>query len=264
MGLFDKKVPSDDLSTYTLFITGAKKVGKTSLCAQFPRSFIFEMEVGNARHLECAYEDVGDLTTLDHILKVASKEKEPATWIVDEVNIIYDMIVEHICKAEGVADLMELAYGKGWSRAKQMFNGFIRRIQNLPGGHIYTGHEEEKTSKTRGGREVTKSEARVSKETNRVMEAYTTMWASMNFDAEGHRYLQIVGDDYVKAGHGFSEKHFKLVEDGKIPLGNSPEEAYRNFIKAWNNEPIVGSFSRPKQESPQQKMKVGFRVPIKK
>lgn len=258
MSLFEKKTPSDDLSTYTLFITGAKKVGKTSLCAQFPRSFIFEMEVGNARHLHCAYEDVGSLADLDKLLKIAEKETQPATWIVDEVNIIYDMIVEQICKAEGVPDLMELGYGKGWSRAKQIFNGYIRRIQNLPGGHIYTGHEEEKTSKTRNGREVTKSEARVSKECNRVMDAYTTMWASMNFDSEGNRYLQIVGDDYVKAGHGFGGSHFKLVEDGKIPLGNTAEQAYINFIKAWNNEPIMVSSSK----APTQKKT--FKMPVKK
>ena len=195
------------------------------------------MEVNNAKHLRAAYRDITSLKVLDETLKEAAKETKAGTWIIDEVNIIYEMIVTDICETERILDLSELGFGKGWSAAKKRFREYIRRFLALPGGHIFTAHEEEKQAQTRNNRSVSKSEARLSKEANRVMEECTHSWFVMNFDADGNRYLQIKGDDYVKAGHGF-EGRFTLIEDGKIPLGNSPEQGYRNFVAAWNNEPI--------------------------
>ena len=46
----NKNVPSDDLADYVLMIAGEKKIGKTSLAAEFPDSFVIEGEPGNAAH----------------------------------------------------------------------------------------------------------------------------------------------------------------------------------------------------------------------
>lgn len=248
MGLADEiNDPSDKLEDYTIFLSGAKKVGKTSLAAQFPRSFIFEFEVGNAKHLKCAHRDITSLDELDKVLGLAEKESRTGvknTWIFDEIGILYDMILEDVCQSNGVNDPGEIGFGKGWFNIKRKFRAYLLRFQALNGGKIYTGHEEEKTSSTRTNRSVTKSEARLSKEGNRVMEEITHMWLVMNFDSKGNRYLQIKGDDYIKAGHGFEDR-FALIEDGKIPLGKNVHEAYQNFLKAWNNQPIVEATATP-------------------
>lgn len=232
------KSPTDSLGDYTLLIAGEKKVGKTALCSQFPNHFIFEFEVGNAKHLNCTYEDISSLKIFNEILKEAETTKWFGTVICDEIAVLYDMCADSVCKKEGVSHLSDLEWGKGWSLANKAFEGYLRRIQGLTGGNIYTAHTEMKTIKTRNKQDISKMETSLSGAAQKIMDRMTHFWGVITFGDNSIRTMQIEGDDLIKAGHGFKKTHFLKVKDAKIPMGNSPEKAYENFINAWNNKSI--------------------------
>lgn len=254
-----KKIPPDNIADYILMIVGEKKIGKTSFCAQFPDHFIMEFEPGNAKHLKANYEDVGSLATFDSLLK--ELEKNPGyckTLILDEITILYDLIHRKLLKMEAIEDPGQLGFGKGWGRIGRTFDNYITRLQSLGCGIIYTGHSEIKEAETRSGRKISKLEAAMGGRVSKTMDRLTQFWGVMQFDEHGGRNMHITGDDYLKAGHGFSENHFKLVNDGIIPLGSSPVEAYQNFIKAWNNESL-DSTSPAKQQTKKKGLKINRR-----
>ena len=251
----ERNKPSSDLSNYVIFLAGDKKVGKTSFCAQFPDHFIFEFEAGNAKHLECTYADVSDLKTFEKLLKEAENTPWLKTLVLDEITYLYDMIMNDICEKEDVMDLIEIGYGRGWGMVKRIFQEYLRRIQGIGCGVIYTAHTEIKTIKTRQSREVSKIEANLAKQVGKDMDRLVHIWAVMQFGEESRRIMHIEGDDLLKAGHGFKGQCFKHVEKGTIFLGNSAKEAYRNFMDAWNNKPIQEEVSSPVTATPSKSSK---------
>jgi len=232
--------PSDNIGDYVIFLSGEKKVGKTAFCSQFPDHLILEFETGNAKHLAARYIDIPDLKTLNEVKKALLEEKDSyKTLIIDEVNIIYELIMIRICKEHGIMDLQEIGFARGWNAVRREFEGWIRFFQSLDAGVIYTGHNLIKTVTTKTKQEISSLESKLNKAVGEIMDRYVHMWFCMLFDQNNNRVLQIEGDGFVKAGHGFSGSHFQHVIEGQIPLGHSPQLGYNNFIKAWNNQPIV-------------------------
>ena len=156
------KSPTDKLRDYTLLIAGEKKVGKTALCSQFPDHFIFEFEVGNAKHLNCSYEDISTLKVFNDILSEAENTQWFGTIICDEIAVLYDMCAGSVCKKAGIEHLSDLEWGKGWQLTSKMFESYLRRLQGLSGGNIYTAHTEVKTIKTRNKQDISKMETTLS------------------------------------------------------------------------------------------------------
>lgn len=258
-----RKIPSTSLSDYTLFIAGEKKVGKTSFCAQFPKHFILEFECGNAKHINANYEDIPDLATFTTILKDLENSPDYASTVIcDEINILYEMLVQDICKTEGILDPQELPFGRGWGAIGRKFRAFINRLQSLPSGNIYTGHSEVKEITTRQGRKINKLEAALMGQPNKIMERITHGWFAMQFDKGSERYLYIEGDDFIKAAHGFKD-NFQTITEGKIPLGNSPQQGFTNFTSAWANRLILNTSTRKVQNQKPQKNQKDFSKSIK-
>lgn len=232
--------PSDNIGDYLIFLSGEKKVGKTAFCTQFPEHLILEFETGNAKHLNARYIDIPDLKTLNEAKKMLLENKgKYKTLVIDEINILYELIMMKICKDNGIMDLQEIGFGRGWNAVRREFEGWIRFFQSLDVGVIYTGHNLVKTVQTKQRQEISSLESKLNKAVNEIMERYVHMWFCMLFDSNNNRILQVEGDGYVKAGHGLKEQHFQKVIEGQIPLGHSPQLAFRNFMLAWNNQPIV-------------------------
>lgn len=233
------KKPPTNLESYTIFLAGTKKVGKTSFCTQFPGHFVMEFEVGNASHLEANWQDVPTLKVFKETL--VELEKNPTyckVLILDEINVLYTMIMNKLCKEEAVLDPQSLGFGRGWGAIGREWDDYIRRIQALPVLKIYTGHSELKEVKTRDDRKVTRLTGALGGRVSKSMDALSHIYGVMDFNKDGSRYIQVVGDDLVTAGHGFQGTHFKNIENGRIELGSTPEEGYKKFIAAWNNDGV--------------------------
>lgn len=234
-------VPSESLADYTILIAGEKKIGKTDFCAQWPDHFIIEGEPNNASHTISRHLDVNSWIKCKQI--VALLEKEPTyckTLVVDDIMMIYGLCFTHMMKQLGIEYPASGFEGsKAWNQVRTEFTALIKRIQDLPFGKIYTEHTAYKEYETRGGDKYTKLETPMGKLCGEIMDTYIQIWAVMYYNDNSERVIQIIGDNYVKAGNSL-KSHFLSPTTGQqlkqIPMGNSAQEAYSNFMLAFNNK----------------------------
>lgn len=233
-----KKTPSDTLADYTILIAGEKNSGKTGFAAQFPNHFIFEFEPGNAKHLNCVYEDIPNLKTFDYWLQKAEKDPEPRTIVIDEVQRLYNLIMERLLDQEGVDDPKDLGWGKGWKRINAQFDKYITRLQALPGGNIYTAHCEYKEMELRSGKKITKLVPKFGAETNRFKDKWIHICGQIMFTDGGQRIFYLQGDELIEASCKLLDNHFRFNGRSlnKFPMGANATEAYNNFTIAFANE----------------------------
>jgi hypothetical protein len=249
------KEPSDDIRDYIMFLAGEKGVGKTSFICAHPKHYLMEFEIGNAKHVRGNWEDIPSLKVFEIRLSELEKQKEGDrnkycdVIAIDGIQILYEMICQNIQDIEDVWDLGQIPHGRGWGAADRKFKGYLTRIQSLGAGVIYTGHTAvSKDIQTREGNTINKLEAGLGASPARNMDRIVHCWFVMLFSKDGGRELIISGDTTLKACNkllNIGEGHFKLIKDRKVPLGNSPQEGYTNFQKAWNNIPIDGKNSAP-------------------
>ena len=72
---------------------------------------------------------------------------------------------------------------------------------------------------------------------------------------QGNRQMQIERDEYVEAYNCFQNNIINPLTNKKlthIPLGDSPQQAYSNFIQAFNNQLPVSIELPTPQSQPQQ------------
>lgn len=231
-------IPSNNIADYTILISGPKKIGKTSFVAQFPDHFILEFEPKNASHLKARYLDIVSWEQVLEILKLLQKNPNYCkTLIFDDIPSAYDLCEKYVCDKLGIEHPSEMGYGKAWKAVKLEFSQTLDKFHNLPFGIIYTTHNKEKDVTTPSGRTFQRMETNLSGLASGVLDALVHLWTVMDYIDE-HRIIHIRGSDYLKAGCGF-DKHF-LTPNGQplqyISLGNSPEEGYETFNRAFENK----------------------------
>lgn len=233
--------PPTDLSSFNLLFGGPKKIGKSSLVAQFPDSHIFECEPGNAVHIPgCDYTDIGSIKELDEHLKEADGTDWVKTWIWDQVDAPYKWFLDKICRDEGVLDPKDIgAYGKGWGAINREYHFRVNKFLTLKGGHIFTVHAAQHTITTITKQEITKYQPILKKSVREdfVNPKIHNIWMMDYINNE--RVLIIQGDDYYEASTANLEQHFRTPSGQSIkhiPLGRSPQEGYENILACFRNE----------------------------
>ncbi|MCM1324724.1 MAG: ATP-binding protein [Acetobacter sp.] len=158
MGLLDIKPHevSRDLRGYSVLFYGTPKSGKTTIASRFPQSLILAFEKGyNAIPGIMAQP----LNTWGEFKKTLTELKEPAvqekfsTIVIDTADIAYSLCEKYICNREGVDNIQDLAYGKGYKMVATEFDESIRKILQLNYGLVLISHAQDKTFKDANGEE---------------------------------------------------------------------------------------------------------------
>lgn len=63
--------------------------------------------------------------------------------IVDTIDIAADRCKKYICQQNGIEDLGDLGYGKGWTKFKDEFNEIFRGLTQLGYAVFFIGHHKE-------------------------------------------------------------------------------------------------------------------------
>jgi len=232
----EKSVPKANMGEYSILIYGEKKIGKTTIAAEFPDALFLMCEPG-AKDLSVYKVDVknwGDLVhTIDLLEKTGAKFK---TVIMDTVDAAYDMCFDYMC-IKLVIDHPHDAndYGKSWKKIKQEFARQINRLMRL-GGFIALSHATLKEVDTLEGK-IARMMPTLSGQAEEVLVGLIDIWAYYGYSG-GTRLLTIRGNEFVGGGTRL-QNHFN-TPDGKqileIPMGRSAKEAYTNLLAAYNNE----------------------------
>lgn len=139
---------SKDLSGYITYIYGAPKTGKTTLATQMDGSLLLAFEPGYHALPGVMAQDITSWSEMKQVYRELKKPEVQATFkavIVDTIDIAADRCKKYICQQNGIEDLGDLGYGKGWTKFKEEFNEVFRGLTQLGYAVFFIGHDKEAT-----------------------------------------------------------------------------------------------------------------------
>jgi hypothetical protein len=229
--------PSTNIGDYTFLIYGEKKIGKTSLASRFPDTLMCMFEPGGKA---LSIKQI-EIPTWAHFRKLNEKLDEDGhdydTICIDTGAIAFDKCQEYVCIKNEFSHPSDEAYGKGWKKLSDEFNSQITKSMMHGTGYIVLAHNKEKEITTASGKKFQCICPQLPSGAENFFTATVDIIAYYFYEGS-QRWLQIRGDDYIVAGCR-PEKNF-IAKDGfpihKIPMGNTPDEAYKNLMNAFQNK----------------------------
>lgn len=252
----EKSEPKGDLGAYSILLYGEKKIGKTALCSQFPSAFFIMTEPGG-KGLRIYQRHATSWIEFQKYVDLVCDSPDFDTVIVDTADIAYDLCLRHVCARLGIDDPGgQDDYGASWRAVRAEFTYWTSKLLSSGKGVIFTSHMAEAEVTSRMGRKYTRIQSSMGKQPREVLDGVVDIWCYFHYQGQD-RMLQIAGDDLVSAGSRLDER--LLTPSGErvrmIPMGGSKEEAYQNFIRAWNNEQLHPEGGQPKKKTSKSKAK---------
>jgi hypothetical protein len=256
--------PSEDLNEYAILVHGRKKWGKTTLSMQGGNVFVIQFDP--ARKAYRRKERV--IVSWKHFLAIlANLERGKVKYdrvVIDGVADWYAHCLRHVCTKLAIDDPGEESHGKGWMAVRKEFTEGVRRVLNLPCGRWFLAHSDWKTQNTRHG-EILRLVPNLPKQADDALTGRVDAWFAADYVGD-RRVLVMQGNQWVDAGHCMSEKgaeHFvtpnKRIPVRELDMGDSPEEAYKRLLDAFNNRIKTVRVEEGVTAPPQAKSPMGGR-----
>ena len=163
---------SRDLSGYITYIYGAPKTGKTTLATQMDGALLLAFEPGYHALPGVMAQDITSWTDMKQVYRELKKPEVKATFhaiIVDTIDIAADRCKKYICNQNGIEDLGELGYGKGWTKFKDEFNEIFRGLTQMGYAVFFIGRDKPETIDNPDGTKNMKIHPSLSKSTKTVI-----------------------------------------------------------------------------------------------
>lgn len=232
-------VPSENLLDYTWLIYGERKIGKTSLFAEFARgeTFFLMFEPG-AKGLALRKREVSSWEEFEEYVTLLEKTpKYSSLNVIDTGGAAYEMALGAVKKLFGLDDIRDKAWGGGYVEVRQRFESLHNRLLRTGAGFGVTAHSEVKRVEPKFGPAYDKLSIQLSKQAFNYYAGVVDNICYYHYDENGARILTIRGDEGVEAGTRCQGRF--LYPDGEpikhIPMGNSPAEGYANLVRAFEN-----------------------------
>jgi hypothetical protein len=147
---------SRDLKGKYMLIYGIPKAGKTTFLSKFPKHLICAFEPGtNALQGAMAQpmSSWSDFKSVVGQLRKPSIQEKFNTIGIDTADKAWEMLEKHICAQEGVNQIGEIPYGRGYDLCKKEFSNTFDQIARLGYGLVFISHSAEKKFKDEKGDE---------------------------------------------------------------------------------------------------------------
>lgn len=228
--------PADRIEDYNMMIYGPKGIGKTSLAARFDKSLTMAFEPGG-KALRTFQRAVPNWLHFRKYISLLDGNSKFRTVVVDTAQIAYNRCMDYACEQAGIKHPGDEGYGKGWKRVAQEFERQFNTLMSMGMGIIAVAHDKDDEVETKSGRKFNKMVPALTGQCDEYFSGPIDIVGYYHYDGE-QRWMQIRGSDYVTAKCRLEENF--IAKDGqpvfKIPMGNTPDEAYENLVKAFNNE----------------------------
>lgn len=238
--------PSSELGSYSMLIYGRKKIGKTSLSSEFPNAFIISCEPG-AKALRVFKSEIRDWKTACLCIDAVVRSPKFDTIVVDTVDLLYDFIFDEVCTKQMIEHPNdENDFGATWRKIRKSFRQQIQKLLTCGKGVIFLSHDTEKEQEDREGGKFDRIQPTMAKQAMEEIEGVVDLIGLYDYDGE-KRVLRVAGDQFMVAGCRCKENFVRKggdpgVEADRvrvIDMGNSSQESYSNFVKAFNNEQVL-------------------------
>jgi hypothetical protein len=249
----DQKEREPTINDICILMQGERKIGKTTFISKFGNPFFFCFDrlqkFSGVLNVYCP--------TWDHALKyrdllVERVQKDPTyadKYVIDIGGMAYDKNLDYVCKSQGV-EWPSFAEDRGvtWKAVNKSFLAWHESMTAVNLSASFISHAKLDTVTKRGGDQYQRVKLEMSTQATNYYTAICDMSCYYDYDIDGNRILIIQGNDfYTGVGHGVTG-YFKTTKGEdviSIPMGSSEDEAYENFIKAFNNEQEVpGDYPR--------------------
>lgn len=246
----EKSIPVTDISKFSIFIYGKQGIGKTSFTAKFPEALHLMFEPG-AKTEEIFQMKMESWKDVETVLRLLKKETRFKYIIIDTTDLMWDMCASEVCKIKGVDYLKDIGFGDGYNMAGTKFRDALIEFHSKR-GLIMLAHDKEKMQLDDSApKEIIPSTAKRGSET---IAKWVDLCAHYYLDRTGNRKLRVRTSTDREAKnrikHMFKYTDGTLVHD--VPMGKSEDEAYKNFILAFENKlenPLAGlAKNKPKSK----------------
>lgn len=233
----ERSEPMVDLADFSILCYGERKIGKTTLFSHFEDACFLMCEPGG-KALSIYQNPVSSWVEFKQYIKLLRQDDQFQNVIVDTADRAYKMCFDFACQKMGIDHPQdENDYGKSWGQIKDEFAREVNALLSLGKGVAFISHAREEETKTRAGRAYSRMQPSMSNQAREVLESLVDIWVYYGYDGT-HRVLTLRGDDYVSAGIRLEDRF--LYTDGSpienLNMGGSSEEAYDQFVSAFNNE----------------------------
>lgn len=216
---------SRDLSGYITYVYGAPKTGKTTLASQMDGSLLLAFEAGYNALPGVMAQDVTSWGEMKQVFRELKKPEVQAVYrsvIVDTIDVAADRCKKYICQQNGIEDLGDLGYGKGWTKFKDEFNEVFRGLTQLGYAVFFIGHHKEVTVTEANGSEKIVIRPSLSNSTREVIAGMADIYGYAHQFKEGEMSVLTLrsADGTIECGCRF--KH--------IP--NQITMSYQNLVNA--------------------------------
>ena len=241
----EKHIPVCDMNKSTWLIYGKKKIGKTSLAAQFPGGLVFSFEPGTEELSVYKVDIPGGTKTnpgwknfIAYIDLLEKTKHNFKTAIIDTGFEAYNRCLEFVCWKEGWEYPSEgKDRGVGWKKVSDEFRRQMLRLQQMNMGFVTICHDKMIECETRAGQKFDMVVPKLSGQADDFFRATIANLAYYHF-RDRERFLTIRGSDYIMAGVA-SESRFKNAQGEDIyaiPMGINSKVAYTNIVRAFDNK----------------------------
>lgn len=232
----EKKAPVKTIEECISLIYGEKKIGKTSLLSKFKQTLFLMFEEGG-RGLEIYQQSVRSWEEFVKIIDLLESDTTFDNVVVDTIDEAYGMCMQFVCDRDVMDHPSDQGYGKGWKAVDVEFRKQFLRLQKCGKGNSYVSHAGDKEFQSLTGRTYNKTVPTMSTQASRFIVGCADILGYYGYYGKD-RYLTIRGSDEVESGHRLERQFISKTGERvhSIPMGKSADEAYENFMKAFNNE----------------------------
>jgi hypothetical protein len=239
--------PCTDLSQASFLIHGDRKIGKTSLLAEFPDPYFLMFEQGGKfLRIRQTYIESWDyfLDVLDALEQKFEANPEYAkTIIIDPGYLMYERCFEYILRINNITDVRDEGWGNGWKMVEAEFRKQNTRLLHLPAGYVVIAHTDVEERTTPSGVKFSKNVTQLQKQARKWFEGFVDIITYYTYDDFGKRIMRIRGSKDITAGVRVDVDSFFKYSNGNrietIGMGNTAKQAYKNFTLGFSNQLVA-------------------------
>lgn len=228
--------PVKDLRKIKWLIYGENKIGKTSLCAQFPDPIFLMFEPGGD-FLRIARRQMGTWREFVAYVDAILRSERYGTVVIDPAARCFKMLVDDKCEELGVDDPRDVGWGQGWKAIQDEFERQIHRLTKSGRGVVFLAKPTKAEFERRTGGTYHRIEPKLSSGAGDFIEGFVDVIAFYGYYGD-ERFLTIRGSDELDAG--CRPEELFLTTQGEqvhsIPMGSSAKEGYKNLVAAFDNK----------------------------
>ena len=218
---------SRDLSGYITYIYGAPKCGKTTLAVQMEKALLVAFETGYHALPGVMAQDItswAEMKQLYRQLKDPRVQEMYRCVIIDTIDIAADRCKKYICNQNGIEDLGDLGYGKGWTKFKEEFNEVFRGLTQLGYAVFFIGHDKPESIDNPDGTKTLKIRPALSNSTKTVIAGMADIYGYAHQKAAGEMSVLTLRDSSgtIECGCRFKYMPTEIVMN------------YKNLVNALN------------------------------